>query len=188
MSRLCALAVVAAALSAGCGRDRLEPPDPTRPTASLAEVERRYPQAGLRFEAPGDIVFERGQDPLVASAASGTATVAIWRYPRTEQLPRSDAALEDAERTLVDAIKLRDPSFVLDDVERVRVDGARALQVLGTQRVLGRERRVRSTHVYAKGAEFVVDAYAAPRDFATADKGLFRPLVDSLKIDPPAEG
>ena len=44
---------------------------------------------------------------------------------------------------------------------------------------------MRSTHVYAKGAEFVVDAYAAPRDFATVDRSVFRPLVRSFKIDPP---
>ena len=186
--RLCVLVLLAATLTAGCGRDRLEAPDPSRPTASQPEGERSYPQAGLRFDAPGDVQFERGQDPLVASAASGSATVAIWRYPRTEPLPRSEASLEDAERTLIGAVKRRDPSFQLDGVEQVRVDGARALEVLGTGRVLGRERRVRSTHVYAKGAEFVIDAYAAPRDFATADAGLFQPLVDSLKIDPPTGG
>jgi hypothetical protein len=44
---------------------------------------------------------------------------------------------------------------------------------------------VRSTHVFAKGAEFVVDAYAAPRDFALIDRTIFQPLVKSLKIDPP---
>ena len=182
------LAVVAATLSAGCGRDRLEPPDPARPASALNEVELRYPQAGLRFEAPDDLTFDRGREPLVTSTASGSASVAIWRYPRTEPLPRSASALDDAERTLVDAVKTRDPSFRLDRVERVRVDGARGLEVLGTQQVQGRERRVRSTHVYAKGAEFVIDAYSAPQDFENADDAIFRPLVESLKIDPPPGG
>jgi hypothetical protein len=184
------LAVVlgAAALSSGCGRDRLEPPDPARPAVVAAPGERRYPDAGLRFQAPGDLTFDEGRAPLVTSTATGSASVAIWRYPRTEPLPRTEAELDDAERTLVDAVKTRDPTFVLDDVARVRVDGARGLEVLGTQRVLGRERRVRSTHVYAKGAELVVDAYSAPRDFAEADDTIFGPLVASLKIDPPAGG
>jgi hypothetical protein len=44
---------------------------------------------------------------------------------------------------------------------------------------------VRSTHVYAKGAEYVIDAYVAPRDFANVDRVVFRPLVRSVKIDPP---
>jgi hypothetical protein len=186
--RLCVLAVVAAVLSAGCGRDRLEPPDPARPASALNEVELEYPQAGLRFQAPDDLTFDRGREPLVTSTASGSASIAIWRYPRTEPLPRDPAALDDAERTLVDAVKTRDPSFRLDGVERVRVDGARGLEVLGTQQVQGRERRVRSTHVYAKGAEFVIDTYSAPQDFEKADDAIFRPLVESLKIDPPPGG
>jgi hypothetical protein len=47
---------------------------------------------------------------------------------------------------------------------------------------------VRSTHVYAKQAEVVVDAYVAPRDFVNVDREVFRPLVRSLKIDPPRSG
>jgi len=181
--------LAAAALTAGCGRDRLEPPDPARPASALDPAERRYPAAGLRFEAPDDLTFDAGQAPLVASTASGSASIAIWRYPRTEPLPRSEAALDAAADALVDAIKRRDPSFEqVGEVRRVRVDGARGLEVLGTQRVLGRVRRVRSTHLYAKQAEVVVDAYSAPRDFAGADRALFGPLVDSLKIDPPAGG
>ncbi len=179
------LAVLAAALSAGCGRDRVEPPDPTRPADVVGQAERTYPAVGVRFEGPDDWTWETGKAPLVTSTANGTATVAVWRYERTEPLPREDADLDEAERRLIEAAKLRDPRFRLDRARRLEVDGAPAIQILGTQLVDGRERRVRSTHAYAKGAEFVVDAYAAPRDFAAVDRSVFRPLVRSFKIDPP---
>ena len=68
----------------------------------------------------------------------------------------------------------------------MKVDGARAVELVGTEKVNGRTRRVRSTHVYAKGAEFVIDAYAAPRDFDVVDQSIFQPLIRSTKIDPPA--
>lgn len=179
------LALLPAVVTAGCGRDRLDPPDPTRPASALRENVRTYPAAGLRFEAPDDWTFEPGQAPLVTSTADGTVTIAVWRYPRTEPLPREDAALDEAQEALVAAARTRDPSFELDDARRLRVDGAPAIQLVGTERVAGRERRVRSTHVYAKAAEVVVDAYVAPRDFANVDREVFRPLVRSLKIDPP---
>ena len=179
------LAVLAAVPAAGCGRDRLQTPDPSRPAEVVGQAERTYPKAGVRFEGPDDWTWETSKDPLVTSTANGSATVAVWRYVRTEPLPREDADLDEAERRLVEAAKLRDPRFRLDRASRLKVDGAPAIQVLGTELVDGRERRVRSTHVYAKGAEFVVDAYAAPRDFASVDRSVFRPLVRSFKIDPP---
>jgi hypothetical protein len=182
------LALPAALLMAGCGRERLEPPDPSRPASALNENVRTYPAAGLRFEAPDDWTFEPGQAPLVTSTADGSVTIAVWRYPRTEPLPREDAALDQAQEALVQAARRRDPSFELDDARQLRVDGAPAIQLVGTQRVAGRERRVRSTHVYAKQAEVVVDAYVAPRDFVNVDREVFRPLVRSLKIDPPRSG
>ena len=192
MSRRCSILVAplaAFALAAGgCGRERIQPPDPARPATALAPAEQNFPAVGLRFRAPRDLIFEPGQAPLVTSTASGSLTVAVWRYPRAETLPRSAPSLRDARRRLVDAVRRRDGTFRLDRARRLEVDGAPALQVLGTQRVAGRERRVRSTHVYAKGAEVVVDAFSAPRDFAVVDERLFRPLVKSLKIDPPAGG
>ncbi len=41
---------------------------------------------------------------------------------------------------------------------------------------------VRSTHVYAEGAEIVVDAFAPEKDFRRVDEQVFRPLLKSLKI------
>jgi hypothetical protein len=180
------LLATAALLAAGCGAARVEPPDPAQPFATSAPSPREFPAAGIRFRAPGDLPFEPSDaPPLVTATSTGTATIAVWRYQRSEPLPRSDTALQDAETALRDAVRTRDPQFEVDRVRRVKVDGAPALQVLGTGRVAGRERRMRSTHVYAKGHEIVVDTYAAPEHFAFADEAIFAPLLRSVKIDPP---
>ena len=173
------------ASGAGCGRERLEPPDVERPAAPLGTAVDHFPEAGLIVQRPGNWPLVRGRSPLVASAASGTATVALWRYRRSEPLPREDAALDAAQKALEQAARARDGDFALDRARRVEVDGAPGIQLLGTEKVAGRERRVRSTHVYAKEAEFVVDAYAEPADFARVDKEVFRPLVRTLRIEPP---
>lgn len=180
------LALLAAPLAAGCGRERLAPPDVTRPAALLAPVERTFPSAGVRLTAPPDLGFDPAEAPLVTSASSGSMTVSVWRYPRTEPLPAGDPELDQAQKALLQEIRRRDPRFALTRARRVEIDGARAIEVVGTQRVGGRERRVRSTHVYAKGAEFVIDAYAAPRDFPAVDRAFFDPLLRSVKIDPPS--
>ena len=179
---LCALAAL---LASGCGAGRVEPPDPSIPFTTGGTAVREYPAVGVRFTAPADWPFTAGQAPLVASTSSGSATIAVWRYPRTEPLPRERAALDAARTALEEAARTRDASFALQRSRRVRVDGAPGIEVVGTERVGGRERRVRSTHVYAKGAELVVDAYAAERDFPVVDRAIFRALVRSLKIDPP---
>jgi hypothetical protein len=179
------LLATAALLGAGCGAERVRPPDPSQPFATLPPAPREFPAAGVRFRAPGDLPFAPAEAPLVTTTSTGSATIAIWRYPRTEPLPRDDAALDEAERSLRDAVRTRDPQFDVERVRRVRVDGARALEVRGTGRVAGRVRQMRSTHVYAKGAEFVIDAYAAPDDFRIVDDAIFEPLMASLKIDPP---
>lgn len=180
------LATTAAALlGTGCGAVRVEPPDISRPFSTAGKAQREFPAAGLTFEAPADWAFDEGEGPLVASTSSGSATIAIWRYVRTEPLPRTQDELDEAGRALADAARTRDESFQLRESERVRIDGARGVQLVGIQRVAGQERQVRSVHLYAKGAEVVVDQYAAPRDFATVDRSIFQPLLRSLKIDPP---
>ena len=181
----CVAAVVACA-GAGCGRERIQPPDTVRPAPPVGTAPEAFPQAGLFLDRPGNWPFRPGRAPLVASASSGTATVALWRYERSEPLPREDEALEDAQAALEEAVKTRDPSFALEGSKRVEVDGAPGIELRGTETIAGRRRRVRSTHVYAKGAEVVLDAYAPAEEFERVDREVFEPIVRSLKIDPPA--
>jgi hypothetical protein len=179
------LLTAAALLGGGCGAERVRPPDPSRPFTSRPPAPRAFPDAGVRFRAPADLPFRRGDAPLVTSATTGTATIAIWRYPRTEPLPRDAAALAEAQDLLEEAARRREGAFRLDRSRRVRLAGARGIELLGTEQVAGRPRRVRSTHLYARGGEVVVDAYAAPEDFATVDNALFDPLLSSLRLTEP---
>ena len=185
MPRPALTAALLATLAAGCGADRLDTPDASRPYTIEGPTERAFPAAGVSFEAPGDWRFDPGKAPLVATTSSGTATIAIWRYPRTEALPRDDIALDQADGALREAAKARDENLRVQQSRKVRVDGARGIQLVGIEQVAGRERQVRSTHVYAKGAEYVIDTYAGLRDFALVDRTVFQPLVRTFKIDPP---
>ena len=180
-----AIAVVLALLAAGCGRERLKPLDVSRPATPQPFVEQRFDAAGLIFERPANWPFTAGAAPMVATVSSGTATIALWRYPRSEPLPRDTAALGAAQDQLEKAARARDPTFEVERSRRTKVDGARAIQVLGAGTIGGQKRRLRSTHVYAKGAEVVIDAYAAPEDFERVDETVFEPLIASFKIDPP---
>jgi hypothetical protein len=169
----------------GCGRDRIEPPETLRPAPPAGSAPESFPQAGVRLDRPGNWPFAAGRPPLVASASSGTATVALWRYLRSEPLPRGGSQLDDAETALEGAAKTRDPTFALDETKRLRVDGEPAIQLLGDETVAGQKRRVRSTHVYAEGAEIVLDAYAPANEFARLDRDVFAPMIRSLRIGAP---
>ena len=188
MSRRVAAPVLSVCLlvTLGCGRERIAPPDTVRPATPAGIEPEEFPEVGLFLDRPGNWPFVPGRAPLVASASSGTATVALWRYLRSEPLPRDETALEAAQSALEDAARNRDPSFVVEEGRRLEVDGAPAIQLLGTETVAGQKRRVRSTHVYAKGSEVVLDAYAPEQDFERVDDEVFTPMVESLRIDPPA--
>jgi hypothetical protein len=180
-----AFLVLMTASGAGCGRERLDPPDTVRPAPPAGTAQESFPRDGLFLDRPGNWPFRAGRPPLVASTSNGTATVALWRYLRSEPLPREGDALEAAQASLEAAVKARDATFALEGSRRVEVDGAPGIELRGTETIAGRKRRVRSTHVYAKGAEVVLDAYAAPQDFERVDREVFAPIVDSLRIDPP---
>jgi hypothetical protein len=179
------ITLVLAVALAGCGRDRLQAPDPSRPFTAGQLTTVTFPKAGVKFRAPSDWPFGSGSGSLVASTSSGTATIAIWRYERAEELPRDDTALQAAEENLLNAMHGRDASLEEVRTRRIEIDGAPAIQVVADETVAGRKRRVRSTHAFAKGAEFVIDAYADPEVFPVVDESVFRPFLRSFKIDPP---
>lgn len=176
------LLLIAAVALVGCGNERTDPPDVTTPGPPLGSSRQADPANAISFLVPSGWRFDRGQPPLVATISTGQASIAIWRYPRSEPLPRTDAQLDQALNDLVAAAKARDPSFAELAREKLRVDGKPAVQLRGTASVAGQPRTVRSTHVYADGHEVVVDAMVPAKDFARVDELVTLPIIRELQL------
>lgn len=181
------LLAAALALSLGaCGNDRTDTPDVRTPGPRLGSTPASYPQAGISFEAPAGWNIDGGKEPLVATLATGRATIAIWRYPRSEELPRSKAELEAAREALLTAARARDATFQEIKSAATKIAEKPAVQIRARETIEGEPRVVRSTHIYAHDAEIVIDAYASADDFRRVDAEVFRPLLRSLEVEKPS--
>jgi hypothetical protein len=185
VARSVCIALAALLVLAGCGSDKKKAPNVNTVTTGEGNVTVAVPEAGVSFKAPGGWRRQKGKAPLVYAVQTGQATLALWRYPRTEQLPTTHAALSDAKKALVKQIRKRDPTFKVTKAKLLHVGPKRAVQVLGTGAIAGNRRTIRSTHIYTERAEFVVDAYAPPTVFDRVDKQVFAPVLDSLQIGKP---
>ncbi len=186
-TRHAALAGVSALLLAGCGNERTPVPDVATPLDPVNRREVVLEAAGISFQAPGnwyDTDPPRGA--LVGGVESGPAVVAVWRYPRAEPLPKTRAQLARVRDLLVERVRERDPSFELASARLTRRAGARAIELTGEQTIEGRRVRIRSAHVFSRGAEIVIDAYAPPADFDRLDASVFRPALATLRLRAPA--
>lgn len=170
--------MVVAAL-AGCGSDSSDT------TTTSAADAGRFPSQGLTFTPPADWSVDAGTGHLVATAQAGQATVAVWRYPRTETLPKSKVELQAARDALVKASKKRDVTFEQIKTAATQIAGQPAVQIRAREHIAGQPRTVRSTHIYAHGAEYVIDAYADADSFRAIDAQVFRPLLRSLRVSSP---
>jgi hypothetical protein len=184
MRRAALLAAVAAGL-AGCGNDKTQPPDVASPGPSQGTVQAHYPDQGVNFDAPKGWDLTGGKAPMVATAATGTATIAVWRYPRSEPLPKTKAELRQARDSLIAAAKARDATFKPIKAAITRVSHAPAVQIRATETIAGRPRTVRSTHIYTQRSEVIIDAYAPDADFRRVDATAFRGVLRSLRIFKP---
>jgi hypothetical protein len=178
---LTAVAVSAVAVFAtACGSDS---PDTT--AATSAADTGAFPQQGVSFTPPSDWSVNAGKGHLVATAQAGSATVAVWRYPRSEKLPASKLQLQAARDSLVGLSKKRDATFEQIKTAATTIAGQPAVQIRAREHIAGQPRTVRSTHIYAHGAEYVVDAYADADSFRAVDAKVFRPLLRSLRVSAP---
>ena len=174
-----------AALGAGCGNERTPVPDVVTPDPPRGTRVVEIRAAGVRFSAPFNWPDLQPQGQRVGGIQNKRATLAVWRYPRTEPLPRTAAELREARRLLIERVKRRDPTFVLRSSRTLRRGGARTIELVGRQTVAGLPFEVRSAHVFHAGAEIVVDAFAPPEHFARVDRTVFAPLLDTLKLSEP---
>lgn len=144
----------------------------------------RDPRSGIRFQAPVNWVKRIRANPGIFRVASGAADVSGWAYPRNERLPRTRAELETARDALVAEARRRNRTFRLSSSAITRVKGAPAIELRGTQKILGRRIQSRSVHVYRVPGEYVFEALAPPSSFKVADDKVLAPLLRSLQFRP----
>ncbi len=180
---LLALGAVGLGVS-GCGNRRTRPPSLAVAAQPNGFRELVYPAQGLSLQVPRDWSVLPGRRPLVATISSGPAVAALWRYARNGP-PPDGAALQHALALLLRAVRARDPRLALVGARTLRVDNAAAIEINALERVSGEQRRVRSTHVYLRGTEVVLDEYAPVASFHLVDQLAFSPIKRSLSIGPP---
>jgi hypothetical protein len=173
----------AAVLATGCGTQPLKPPDPLQVRQPGRSVQLRDPRTGLRFNAPLNWVKRIRANPGIFRIASGSADVSGWGYPRFQQLPKTRAQLAIARDALVHQAQQRNPTFKLSSSAITKVQGWPAIELRGTQEILGKLVETHSVHVFRAG-EYVFEALAPPPDFATADQKVLEPLLRSLRFRP----
>ncbi len=176
------LAVLAVVAVAGCGNARTQIPDVAGPQAPVGVVPVVLAAAGISFQAPANWLLLPGAAPLVATLTSGPATLAVWRYPRSQPVPATPSRLRRLEGGLVSAASARDPGLTLISKHVVVLGGHHAIQVVGLEHIAGMLRRVRSEHLFIGGAEVVFDAIAPVGDFLGVDHAVFAPLLRSARV------
>lgn len=165
---------------AGCGTKPLSPPDPEKVREPGRGSTVTDPRTKLRFSVPVNWVKRIRQNPGIVRITSGAADVSGWAYPRAEKLPVTRTELETARDALIQRAEERNRSFKLASSEITQIKGAPAVELRGTQTILGRRIETRSVHIYRGFGEYVFEALAPASDFATADRKVLEPLLNSL--------
>ena len=179
-----AVVVLALVLLAAGGDSRTAAPDLATFQAPQGFKPASYLGGTLRFNAPTNWATQSGAAPLVVTLTSGPAIIAIWRYPRSasQLLPSNLAALQQARSALIGAAKLRDPTFRVLASTVIDTGAVRGVELDAIETIRGQLRRVRSTHVYANGAELVIDEFAPESQFHAVDRSVFSPLLHSVRL------
>ncbi len=178
-------AALAAIILAGCGISQARVPNLQVPAKPTKMGVLGYRDDGVAMFAPANWTETNRTAPLVATITSGPAVIALWRYPRSGAAltgPGMTAALDQERSALLAAAKKHDPDFDLLSSALVTVDGVGAVELDAIERINGRLRRARSEHVYANGAEIVLDEYAPVPEFKRVDHYVFSPVRKGLQL------
>ncbi len=178
-----ALAAAAAVLAlGGCGDSRTPVPSISQPAAPRGFHTLGFQRSGVTLIAPKNWIVLPQRAPVVTVVASGAAFVTVWRYHRTAPPPTGTAQLDQARAELIRAARAKDPGLVVIRASALIVDHRGAVELDAVEQINGRSRRVRSTHVYVPGAEYVLDEYAPPAMFHAVDHAVFSPIKHSLRL------
>jgi hypothetical protein len=120
----------------------------------------------------------------VTVLSSGDAIVAVWRYQRSQPLPRTRAQLRLARTRLIAAARAHDPGLKLLGSSVTIRDGIGSIALNVIERIGSGQRRVRSTHLFGYGQEVVLEEYAPLAQFRQVDLEVFSHLAHSLVVFP----
>lgn len=176
----CAVLALSSGVSA-CGNDRPAVPDLTALGKPGKTLDFASADGSLRFRFPATWTVTRGEAPLVATLASGSALASIYAYPR-EDLGTDPASVRASLKRVLASLEERDPGFLVQSTRVTEVDGSPAVEIVGRGLVAGTVVRTRSVHVYKDETEWVVNAYAIPGSFDAADRIAFEPLLQSAEL------
>jgi hypothetical protein len=171
--------VLLVAVPAGCGYSRTPVPSVVAPAGFNGES---FPRVGIDVFVPLGWTESVSALPLAATISSGPAVIALWRYRRYTPPPSDAVALDAARRALVSAARARDPALVLIRTKLTRIGRAPAVVLDAFERINGQRRRVRSLHIYVRGAEIVIDEYAPPSQFHAVDHEVFSPVIHAIRL------
>ncbi|MBA3301974.1 MAG: hypothetical protein H0T15_08920 [Thermoleophilaceae bacterium] len=181
MRRLAPL-LIAAALLAGCGKERQPPPDLLTVRAPSGTAKHVLRSPGMRFTTPANWDFGVARRPRAFTLASGLASITGYAYRRKEPLPLTGPELADARKRLLERIAYRNKTFKPGGSRTTRIGGHPAVVVEGVQTIYGQSLRTRSVHVFADSTEYVIDALGPAASFPTVQSEVLAPLLRSLKV------
>ena len=179
---LAPVTLLSACLLAACGAEKTVLPDPNAaPTGPVQKLD--FPKAGMSAEVRRPLRVNRRRAPEVFRfAIPSGALVSALAYSRDEPLPKSRQQLRDARRRLLAATRRRDPRFTLEVARVVRVNGVPGVEITGTQSLSGGRLDTRSVHLFKGSAEYVFELIAARKDFAKADRAVFNPMLETVRL------
>lgn len=171
-----------ATLAAGCGNERSQVSELAAVSPSAQTITFDYPAAGLSLDLPRNFRVEKAKRPGVFRATFGGSVLAAYAYRRREELPGSQRELEIALKRLRKAAQERSPSLRIAQSRTLEVNGARAVELLGSQTISRARLRTRSLHIFKGRAEYVIELLAPPRDFEKLDARVSEAIDDSLEV------
>jgi hypothetical protein len=166
----------------GCGNSRTPLPNLSAPAAPRALARETFPAVGVSFKVPTNWTRATDTPPLIGTFSSGPAVIALWRYHRAAPPPADASADAHARALLLSTARVRDPTLKVIRSKLTTIDGVQTVVVDATEMISGQRRRVRSFHMFVRGAEIVLEEYAPPSLFHAVDHTVFSPLNRSLAL------
>ncbi|MDQ8047246.1 MAG: hypothetical protein AAGC46_20300 [Solirubrobacteraceae bacterium] len=167
---------------AACGDGPTQEPSVGRPQLDPSGVPFNLAGGGS-IDMPSTWTTTAGPagGPELVRSTSGQGAIVVWKYPRTEPLPTTRKDLRNTRRSLRNAITTRDPTFKVT-LALLKETPQPSVEIAGIGTMAGAKRSLRSMHVYANGAETVVDCIGPVGDAKAFTATICDPVIASLNL------